>query len=385
MTYKYVNYLWNDAEAPSSILSPGSSTAPTSSAAISASPTPAAATRPPSSPRKIRSPARRSKSCGSRVPAATCAPAQARELLFALPAEAARSSEALRSRERQGAEVARRGRDGGDVQPCHLQPQPARVAPSTRRCTRFIPGKHVDHTHPNAVIAVAASASSMKLTKEIYGDEVVYTPWLRPGFELGLAMQEIVQEEPQGARHHDGPARPHQLGRRRQGLLSPDARPDREGRAVHRGEIRRPKAATPTAFGGAKYTDARPTTAAAQVFAPILPWLRGQVSQQKRFIGTVQDDEKILRFVNSKDAPRLAELGTSCPDHFLRTKIKPLYVPIGIRRPRRSSAVVASRNSPTASSNTARTTPIITTAANRRTRPRCATRTRPSSSSPASA
>ena len=56
------------------------------------------------------------------------------------------------------------------------------------------------------------------------------------------------------------------------------------------------------------------------------PWLRGQVSQQKRFIGTVQDDDKILRFVNSKDAARLAELGTSCPDHFLRTKIKPLYV-----------------------------------------------------------
>jgi rhamnulose-1-phosphate aldolase/alcohol dehydrogenase len=57
-----------------------------------------------------------------------------------------------------------------------------------------------------------------------------------------------------------------------------------------------------------------------------LPWLRGQVSQQKRFIGTVQDDDKILRYVNSKDAPRLSELGTSCPDHFLRTKIKPLYV-----------------------------------------------------------
>jgi rhamnulose-1-phosphate aldolase/alcohol dehydrogenase len=62
------------------------------------------------------------------------------------------------------------------------------------------------------------------------------------------------------------------------------------------------------------------------VLAAILPWIRGQVSQQKRFIGTIQDDEAILRFVNSQDAPRLAELGTSCPDHFLRTKIKPLYV-----------------------------------------------------------
>src|SRR6185369_3203141 len=63
-----------------------------------------------------------------------------------------------------------------------------------------------------------------------------------------------------------------------------------------------------------------------KVLARLLPWLRGQVSQHRRSIATVQDDDKILRFVNSKDAPRLAELGTSCPDHFLRTKIKPLYV-----------------------------------------------------------
>ena len=62
------------------------------------------------------------------------------------------------------------------------------------------------------------------------------------------------------------------------------------------------------------------------VLARLLPWLRGQVSQQRRLIATIQDDESILRFVNSKDAARLAELGTSCPDHFLRTKIKPLYV-----------------------------------------------------------
>src|SRR5690606_2948700 len=78
------------------------------------------------------------------------------------------------------------------------------------------------------------------------------------------------------------------------------------------------------AFGGRKY-QTRPLEARHALLAGILPWLRGQVSQQRRFIGTVQDDEKILRFVNSRDASRLAELGTSCPDHFLRTKIKPLY------------------------------------------------------------
>ncbi len=70
------------------------------------------------------------------------------------------------------------------------------------------------------------------------------------------------------------------------------------------------------------------------MLAEILPWLRGQVSQYKRFVGTVQDDDAILRFVNSHDAPRLAELGTSCPDHFLRTKIKPLYRRLGPAEPR---------------------------------------------------
>ncbi|MEO0054208.1 MAG: hypothetical protein RLZZ50_155, partial [Verrucomicrobiota bacterium] len=80
-----------------------------------------------------------------------------------------------------------------------------------------------------------------------------------------------------------------------------------------------------TAFGGGKY-QTLPEAPRRATLAAILPWLRGQVSQQKRFIGTIQDDEKILRFVNSAEAPRLAALGTSCPDHFLRTKIKPLYV-----------------------------------------------------------
>jgi rhamnulose-1-phosphate aldolase/alcohol dehydrogenase len=79
------------------------------------------------------------------------------------------------------------------------------------------------------------------------------------------------------------------------------------------------------AFGGQKFQTLEETKRRATLSA-ILPWLRGQVSQQKRFIGTVQDDAKILRFVNSNDAARLAGLGTSCPDHFLRTKIKPLYV-----------------------------------------------------------
>ena len=78
-------------------------------------------------------------------------------------------------------------------------------------------------------------------------------------------------------------------------------------------------------FGGKRYDSLDPGRRR-ELFVQLLPWLRGQVSQRNRFVGTIQDDDATLRFVNSVDAERLAELGTSCPDHFLRTKIKPLYV-----------------------------------------------------------
>jgi rhamnulose-1-phosphate aldolase/alcohol dehydrogenase len=188
----------------------------------------------------------------------------------------------------------------------------------------FIPFKHVDHMHPNAAISVAAAKHSEKLTKEIYGKEVVWTPWLRPGFELGLVLQHVVEEHPQ--------AKGAILGQH--GLIN-WANDDKEcynltlsliEKAAEYIETRyQERGGDAQAFGGQKY-QALDEARRCEAFAAILPWLRGQISQQKRFVGTVQDDEKILRFVNSHDAARLAELGTSCPDHFLRTKIKPLYV-----------------------------------------------------------
>jgi len=188
----------------------------------------------------------------------------------------------------------------------------------------FISSKFVDHMHPNAIIAIAASQNCEKLTKEIFGGEMGYVPWMRPGFELGLAMQEIVKNDPS--------VKSIMMGQH--GFISWDdeekacytytldciekAAAYIEGKYIAKG-------GDATAFGGAKYQTLTPEQRRETLVA-ILPWLRGQVSQQKRFIGTVQDDEKIQRFVNSEDAARLAELGTSCPDHFLRTKIKPLYV-----------------------------------------------------------
>jgi rhamnulose-1-phosphate aldolase/alcohol dehydrogenase len=188
----------------------------------------------------------------------------------------------------------------------------------------FIAAKHVDHMHPNAIIAIAASENCERLTQEIFAGEMAYVPWMRPGFELGLAMQEITRQQPK--------VKSIMMGQH--GFISWDndekacytytlACIEQAAEFIERKYAA--KGGDAAAFGGAKY-QALDEAKRRAAFAAILPWLRGQVSQQRRFIGTVQDDAKILRFVNSKDAARLAELGTSCPDHFLRTKIKPLYV-----------------------------------------------------------
>ena len=203
----------------------------------------------------------------------------------------------------------------------NLNPRPSSIDTPLHS---FVPGKHVDHMHPNAVIAIAASRRCEALTQEIFGGEMAYVEWMRPGFELGLAMQEISQKAKSTAAIMMG----------QHGFISWDD-DDKvcytktldfiEKASAYIEEKYAAKGGDATAFGGAKCQTLDEAKRQA-IFAQILPWLRGQVSQQKRFVGTVQSDEKILRFVNSQEAPRLAELGTSCPDHFLRTKIKPLYV-----------------------------------------------------------
>jgi len=188
----------------------------------------------------------------------------------------------------------------------------------------FLPATHVDHMHPNAVIAIAATANGEALTQEIFGGRMAYVPWMRPGFELGLAMERIVQKDPS--------VRAIMMGQH--GFIS-WAEDDKECYSATLEFIEQAAAFIETryqakggdagAFGGAQHESLAPDRRR-EVLAGILPWLRGQVSREKRLVGTVQDDDRIRRFVNSRDAARLAALGTSCPDHFLRTKIKPLYV-----------------------------------------------------------
>ena len=203
----------------------------------------------------------------------------------------------------------------------NLNPRPSSIDTPLHS---FLSGKHVDHMHPNAIISIAASKNCQQLTKEIFNGEMDYVPWMRPGFELGLAMQEIEKANPD--------IKAIMMGQH--GFISWDDDEKVcyirtlefiEKAAQYIEDKYQAKGGDAKAFGGQKYTTL-PEEQRRDTFAKILPWLRGQVSQQKRFIGTIQDDDKILRFVNSADAPRLAELGTSCPDHFLRTKIKPLYI-----------------------------------------------------------
>ncbi|MGJ8694712.1 MAG: bifunctional rhamnulose-1-phosphate aldolase/short-chain dehydrogenase [Verrucomicrobiaceae bacterium] len=184
----------------------------------------------------------------------------------------------------------------------------------------FIPYKHVDHMHPNSFIALCATKNSEAITKEIFGDEIVYTSWQRPGFDLGLLFQKVCEENPNAKGINMG----------QHGLIN-WANDDKEcyeltleliERAGRYIEERDKGADT---FEGQKFGKLGEEQQK-ELVSEIVPWLRGQVSQQNRFVATIETTDAVLEFVNSNAAPRLAELGTSCPDHFLRTKIKPLYV-----------------------------------------------------------
>jgi rhamnulose-1-phosphate aldolase/alcohol dehydrogenase len=183
----------------------------------------------------------------------------------------------------------------------------------------FVPYKHVDHTHPVSCIAVATAKDGKELTKKIYGDDVIWVDWLRPGFELGLELQRVCEQYPD--------AKGVILGAH--GLIN-WADDDKECYYLSLELIE--KAARyleehiqdVEIFGGQRH-ETLPEEERDALLVELLPWLRGRVSTPKKMIGTVQTDEATLEFVNSVNASCLAELGTSCPDHFLRTKIKPVF------------------------------------------------------------
>jgi rhamnose utilization protein RhaD (predicted bifunctional aldolase and dehydrogenase)/NAD(P)-dependent dehydrogenase (short-subunit alcohol dehydrogenase family) len=186
----------------------------------------------------------------------------------------------------------------------------------------FLPFPHVDHLHPDWGIALAASANGKIKMEEFnkeFGHKLAWLPWQRPGFELGMMLKKIVAETP-GC---DGVV----LGghglftwgnTQRESYLNTITIIDQLGQFIERHA-----AAGYKVFGGGqvKVREDR-----AEIAAAIMPYLRGAVSRKQRWIGSFSDAPQVLEFVNSAQAEKLAHLGTSCPDHFIRTKIRPMFI-----------------------------------------------------------
>ncbi len=185
----------------------------------------------------------------------------------------------------------------------------------------FLPFKHIDHLHPDAAIAIAAAKDGEKITMELFNGTIGWVPWQKPGFDLGLQLKKCLDDNP-GIRGI-------MLGSH--GLFT-------WGDTAYESYINTLEviercaeylqdniAKNKAVFGGAKIQSLAPEKRLQQA-STLAPVLRGLCSSNMSMIGHFTDDERVLEYINSKDLERLAPLGTSCPDHFLRTKISPLVV-----------------------------------------------------------
>ncbi len=185
----------------------------------------------------------------------------------------------------------------------------------------LLPFKHIDHLHPDALISIAAAEDSEKITKEIWGDTMGWVPWQRPGFDLGLKLEACLNENP-----------------RIRGIVLGSHGVFTWGDTSYESYINSLEVIEAASqyienkisenrivFGGQKInsltSDQRKDKA-----AKLAPLLRGLSSSENAMIGHFTDDDRVLEYINSNDMERLAPMGTSCPDHFLRTKIKPLIL-----------------------------------------------------------
>ncbi len=185
----------------------------------------------------------------------------------------------------------------------------------------FLPFKHIDHLHPDAAIAIAASKDGEKITQELWDGQIAWIPWQRPGFDLGLKLKETLDNNPGirgimlgghglftwGDTSYECYMNSLEVIERASQYL-----------AENYGKKR-------PVFGGEKVKSLASDDRKSQA-ARIAPILRGLASSEKAMIGTFNDSQTVLQFINSNDLEKLAPMGTSCPDHFLRTKISPLVL-----------------------------------------------------------
>ncbi len=188
----------------------------------------------------------------------------------------------------------------------------------------YLPFPHVDHLHPDWGIALAASANGKVKMEEFnreFGHSLVWLPWQRPGFELGMMLRAAVAANPGCDGIVLGGHGLFTWGQtQRECYLNTLAVIDQIGQFIERHGIEK----GPSRFGG-EVVPARVDRD--EIAVAIAPFLRGRVSIQNHWIASFSDAPDVLQFVNSAHAKELAFLGTSCPDHFIRTKIRPLFVP----------------------------------------------------------
>ncbi|WDF48666.1 bifunctional aldolase/short-chain dehydrogenase [Chryseobacterium sp. KACC 21268] len=205
----------------------------------------------------------------------------------------------------------------------------------------LLPFKHIDHLHPDALIAVAAAKDSEAITKEIWGDTMGWVPWQRPGFDLGLQLEKCLADNP-GIRGII-------LGSH--GLFTwGDTSYESYINSLEVIEMASEYIAKKIeekgqVFGGQK-VESLPSDDRKNKAAQIMPLLRGLASSENRMVGHFTDSEVVMEYINSNDLERLAPLGTSCPDHFLRTKIQPLVLTLDKNEDLSDSKVILEKLNP---------------------------------------
>lgn len=184
----------------------------------------------------------------------------------------------------------------------------------------FLPFKHVDHTHPDAIISLCCAHNGKEIAKEIFGDRFVWVPYIRPGFKLSKMIAQGVLDHPQAEL----------VLMEKHGLVTwgdtsgtayaktIEIIQEAESYIKARQEEKQP-------FGGAKYKALTPDERRT-IASHVMPSIRGAVSDEKKMILTFDDAEDVLEFVNGREAAALSQVGAACPDHLVHTKMKPLFV-----------------------------------------------------------
>jgi rhamnulose-1-phosphate aldolase/alcohol dehydrogenase len=183
----------------------------------------------------------------------------------------------------------------------------------------FVPHRHVDHVHADAVIAIAASQNAEALTARIFEGKLGYLPWQRPGFDLGLKLGDMAVKHPEYVGVVLGEHGLFTWGETSKSCYEQTLQVISQAAAWLDAHQKHPP------FGGPRF---QPVESALrrEVAARLMPLIRGKISKDERKVGHFTDAPEVLEFVNSNALAKLAPLGTSCPDHFLRTKIRPLVL-----------------------------------------------------------